>query len=60
MLHEFDKRTNVFACPFSSDTVVFTLLPSLQSLLEELLIHKPEDPISFLIDALKRENSDGG
>lgn len=28
-------------------------------MLEELLIHKPEDPIQFMIEHLKQHNDDG-
>jgi len=28
-------------------------------MLEELLIHKPEDPIEFMIEHLKQYNDDG-
>ena len=30
-----------------------------QRLLEQLLINKPDDPVTFLVDVLKRDNDDG-
>lgn len=30
-----------------------------QNMVEELLIHKPDDPIQFMIDHLKQNNDDG-
>lgn len=30
-----------------------------QNMLEQLLIHQPEDPIPFMIDHLQRDNDDG-
>lgn len=30
-----------------------------QNMLEELLIHKPDDPIEFMINHLKQNNDDG-
>ena len=30
-----------------------------QRLLEQLLVNKPDDPVTFLVDVLKRDNDDG-
>ncbi|XP_072208530.1 adenylate kinase 8 isoform X3 [Excalfactoria chinensis] len=42
-------------CGYAEQRGLFRLL---QNMLEELLIHKPEDPIQFMIDYLEQHNDD--
>ena len=46
------------ACIYALQHIRFFLL-FIQRSLEQIIINKPDDPLSFLIDNLKKEDDDG-
>lgn len=52
------KRPLTVPPEFATYAEEHELFETFKRLLGELIVHKPEDPLAFLIDALKRDNDD--